>query len=88
MPVTKSSLPFAPSADASLLEIKAAMGDLIERTLSQRIEQLKDAGLTGNDLMRLRRLSVNYQKGHTGYGDERFLWEIMPALENVHITKC
>lgn len=87
MPVTKSSLPFKPDPNASILEVKACLGDLIEWALSQRLGQLKDAGLTDADLMRLRRVAVNHQRGTAGYKDARVIWELMPNLEAVHITK-
>ena len=87
MPFSKGSLPIKPDPDASILEIKACLGDLIEWALSQRISQLKAAGVTDNDLMRLRRAAVNYQSGREGYKDARAIWELMPLLEQVHITK-
>lgn len=87
MPVTKSSLPFKPAPDASIHEIKACLGDLIEWALSQRLGQLKNAGLSDADLMRLRRVAVNHQKGTAGFKDARVIWELMPKLEAVHITK-
>jgi len=88
MPVTKQpSLPFKPSPDASILELNACLGDAIEWALSQRLGQLKDAGLSDADLMRLRRVAVNYQKGRAGLKDTRVIWELMPMLEHVHVTK-
>ncbi len=55
----KASLPFRPNPDASILELKECLGDLIQWALSQRIGQLKAAGITDSQLMRLRRASVN-----------------------------
>ncbi|WP_420013803.1 hypothetical protein [Tateyamaria sp.] len=40
MPVTKSTLPFRPSADMTLLEITACMGELLEWAASARTKQL------------------------------------------------
>ena len=87
MPLKMKTLPFKPDPDASILEIKACMGDLIEWALGHRIDQLKAAGVTDNELMRLRRAAVNYQKGNTGFQDARLIWELMPLFEQVHITK-
>ena len=69
MPVAKSDLPFKPDANASLIETKAVMGDLIEWALGQRIGQLKAAGITSSDLMRLGCLAVNLQKGQDGFAN-------------------
>ena len=87
MPAIKPSLPFKPDPDASIHEIKACLGDLVEWALAQRLSQLKGAGLSDSDLMRLRRVAVNYQKGTAGPKDSRAIWELMQKLEAVHITK-
>ncbi|QBF32179.1 hypothetical protein [Thalassococcus sp. S3] len=71
----------------TLLEITACMGELLEWAASARTKQLLDAGLTATDVMRLRRIGTRYQQGNRTYSDASFIWEILPALENVHITK-
>lgn len=87
MPVKKKSLPFKPNPDATILELMECMGDLIEWSLGDRLEQLMAAGVTDNELMRLRRAAVNYQKGMSGFQDARLIMELMPLLEQVYITK-
>lgn len=87
MPATKAPLPFKPNPDASLAELRENLGDLLAWCLGQRVGQLKAAGLTDADLMKLRRVAVNYQHDRVTFTDVRFIWEIMPMLEQVKITK-
>lgn len=76
-------LPVRPKPDASIMELKESLGGIIEWALSQRLSQLKAAGLSDADLMRLRRVAVNHQKGCDGFKDARVIWELMPKLEQV-----
>lgn len=42
---------------------------------------------SGADSSAQVRLAVNHQKGTAGFKDARVIWELMPKLEAVHITK-
>lgn len=81
------NLPYRPSPDASPEELLECMGDVLAWALNQRLGQLLAAGFSAHELMKLRTMSVRFQKGNNTIADLETLRRMLPMLEKVHITK-